>query len=239
MDNYTASNDLVHATTQIVAAYVGNPSHKVPVGEIANLFNNVHSLVSGAAGTGGAAQPSIAAPAQTAALPAPAAAPSSEVIQSLAGSVVHAGSPQGQNIDTAKVWPNATPEQREKFLALMIKENIQFGADGRPVPRRPLESLVTPWEVFDPISGLGFKMMKRHLSVAYDMDVADLRAMYFLPDDFPVTAPAYSESKRKQAEQSGLGKGPKPARAKKVAAKTTAAPKTTARRGRAKTAASA
>lgn len=244
----TSSNDLVHATTQIVAAYAGNPSHKLTVAELKEMFTGVHSLVSTAAredSSSGLAAPMAAAPA---ALPAPSAAPSEAVARSLEGSVVHAGTPEGAAMDSAQIWPDSTPEQREKFLTLMERFGIPHGADGRPVPRKPLDKLVGDWEVVDPISGNGFKMLKRHLSVSYDLDISELRAMFHLPSDFPVTAPAYSESKRRQAEDSGLGKGPKASKkkaatpkAKTTAAKAPAAKTTTAARGRgrAKTAAAA
>lgn len=140
------------------------------------------------------------------------------VAASLKGSVVHAGTAAGGAFDAELIWPKSPPEQREKFLDLMKRFGIPHGKNGRPIPRQPADKLVRKWEVIDPISGQGFKMMKRHLSVSYDLDINELRAMFHLPPSFPVTAPGYSEAKAVAAKVTGLGKGNKGHKTKSVAA---------------------
>lgn len=228
------SPDLVHATAQIVASYVGNPSPTVKPDELIKLFQDVHSVVVGSASASGRAPAAaIEAPAAPAALPAPAAAPAAEpsmpevAAASLRGSVVHAGGEGG--FDPEQVWPNASPTQRRTFERLIEEHNIPRDINGRPVPRKPVDKLVSPMTITDPIGGRPFTMLKRHLSVTYGIDINDLRAMFFLPEDFPVTAPGYSESKRIQASEMGLG-----THRKKKVVEEVAAPKV---RGRKKAAA--
>jgi len=230
------STELVQAAASIVAAFAGNPSPKVEASELANLFTTVHSALAGTSAPAGGEEAASQAS-------SPEAEAVAEMIdeqvnqegntrlpvaarESLAGSVVYAN--EG-DYDPAQVWPEATEEQRAKFMALIEKHNIQRnGADGRPIPRLPVEKLVTPWKVFDPISGSPFTMLKRHLSGSYGLDINELRIMFNLGDDFPQTAPLYSESKRKDAERTGLGRGSREEKAARAAAKRAAEGKTKA-----------
>ncbi len=78
--------------------------------------------------------------------------------------------------------------------------------------------------------GKKLKMLKRHLSTAYDMTPAEYRAKWGLPHDYPMVAPAYARKRQELAKKIGLGRKPRI-----VEAESTPQPK--ARRSRARTAA--
>jgi predicted transcriptional regulator len=54
-------------------------------------------------------------------------------------------------------------------------------------------------------------MLRRHLWIAHDLEVADYRTRWKLPADHPITAPAYSERRSSMAKQIGLGRKPQEA----------------------------
>lgn len=248
------------AAADIAAAYAGNPSPSISPSEVIKLFQDLQSVMAGTY-TGVAAsepaaqiahQPSaegneagkaglvaITAPTKEGRKPRASKASSeaaadqapkpSAMTSLIAASTVSAG--LSGDFDPAVVWPNSTDDQRAKFLTLIKKHHISLDENGVPRPRIPPEDLVQGWEVHDPIDGKGFQMLKRRLRSAYDLDIVELRAMFHLDEDFPVTAPLYSESKRRQANSSGLGKGPKGK--KKEAAAEAVTPITTAEAPRA------
>jgi predicted transcriptional regulator len=49
------------------------------------------------------------------------------------------------------------------------------------------------------------KMLKRHLLTAHDMTPDEYRTDYGLPETYPMTAPAYSQTRRDLAHTIGLG----------------------------------
>lgn len=50
------------------------------------------------------------------------------------------------------------------------------------------------------------QMLKRHLTTAHGLSVAEYRARWNLPSDHAMTAPAYSERRSTMAKQLGLGR---------------------------------
>ena len=54
--------------------------------------------------------------------------------------------------------------------------------------------------------GAKLKMLKRYLRTRYDMTPEDYRAKWGLPRDYPMTAPAYAETRRGLANAIGLGR---------------------------------
>jgi predicted transcriptional regulator len=56
--------------------------------------------------------------------------------------------------------------------------------------------------------GYRARVLRRHLRVAHDLEVADYRTRWKLPADHPITAPAYSERRSTMAKQIGLGRKP-------------------------------
>lgn len=203
------SNDSVSIAAQIVAAYAANPNVSVSQSDLMAMFVDVHAKTRAMIqGADVAAQAPAVAEAPVPTAPASSEPVLSEAIaQTLAGSAVYSGMDGVPDDERdAKIWPDATPAQRRKFRALMAEYHIMVGPDGRPLPRRQIEKLVENWQVYDPISGHGYKMLKRHISVSYGLTHDELVAMFHLPKDFPQTAPAYSEAKRRQALQGGLGR---------------------------------
>jgi predicted transcriptional regulator len=80
------------------------------------------------------------------------------------------------------------------------------------------------------IDGKPYKTLKRHLTTN-GMTVAEYKAKFGLPNDYPTTAPAYSEARSAMAKALGLGQGGRKAKAAAPAAK---APKATKARKPAK-----
>jgi predicted transcriptional regulator len=72
--------------------------------------------------------------------------------------------------------------------------------------------------------GLHARTLKRHLNSAHGMTPDQYREKWGLPHDYPLVAPAYSESRSKMAKKLGLGRkaGTTSARRKRRTRKTTA-----------------
>jgi len=183
------TTETIAATGMIMAAYAGNPTPSMSAEDLLNLLDKVHAKIAGFANSIEAASGEIMNEAAR---------------MSMAGSEVSIDA-----FDPVATWPEATPEQRNKFMTLINKHDIPIGGDGLPMTRKPRNKLVEDDRVFDPISGQPFTMLKRHLTTAYDLDEPELRAMFRLGDEFVITAPAYSASKAKQAADQGLGRSNK------------------------------
>lgn len=54
--------------------------------------------------------------------------------------------------------------------------------------------------------GKSYKTLKRHLTT-HGMTIAEYKAKWGLPNDYPTTAPAYSEARSQMAKSLGLGLG--------------------------------
>ena len=66
------------------------------------------------------------------------------------------------------------------------------------------ESLASPDHILSLIDGKPYKALKRHLS-AHRLTIAEYRARFDLPADYPMVAPGYSASRREVAIRLGLG----------------------------------
>ena len=82
------------------------------------------------------------------------------------------------------------------------------------------------------------QMLRRHVTTAHGLTVAEYRARWNLPADHAMTAPAYSERRSTMAKQLGLGRGRASGEIATVpeAAAGTAPPSSPKRRGRPRTA---
>jgi len=69
------------------------------------------------------------------------------------------------------------------------------------------KSLADPAKIISMIDGKPYSMLKRHLG-QHGLTPAEYRARYKLPVDYPMTAPAYSETRKVLAVKSGLGRKP-------------------------------
>ncbi len=73
-------------------------------------------------------------------------------------------------------------------------------------PAVPIEESVQADYIISLESGRKLKMLKRYLKQTHNMTPEQYRAKWGLPDDYPMTAPNYSQSKAKAAYKRGLGK---------------------------------
>jgi len=78
---------------------------------------------------------------------------------------------------------------------------------------------ITPDALISFLDGKPYKTLKRHLTT-HGMTIAEYKARFGLPTDYPTTAPAYSEARSAMAKALGLGQGGRKA---KALAKTTKA----------------
>jgi predicted transcriptional regulator len=78
---------------------------------------------------------------------------------------------------------------------------------------------ITPDALISFVDGRPYKTLKRHLTTQ-GLTIAEYKARFGLPNDYPTTAPAYSEARSAMAKALGLGQGGRKA---KAPAKTTKA----------------
>lgn len=80
-------------------------------------------------------------------------------------------------------------------------------ANGRMVPVVPVRESITPdgQNIICLLDGKPMTMLRRYIKRVYDMTPEDYRRAFGLPDNYPMTAPAYSLRKRDEALNVGLG----------------------------------
>ncbi len=95
-------------------------------------------------------------------------------------------------------------------------------APERPEPAVPIRRSVQSDHIVDLFTGAKLKTLKRRLMVAHNMTPAQYRTYWGLPDNYPMVAPAYSESRKALAKAIGLGRtaGAKVVKAVEAAAET-------------------
>lgn len=86
------------------------------------------------------------------------------------------------------------------------------------------KSLADPNKLVSMIDGKPYSSLKRHLKT-HGLTPADYRERYGLKNDYPMTAPAYSERRRELANSIGLGRKPKEAAEPQAAEPEAPAPK--------------
>lgn len=77
---------------------------------------------------------------------------------------------------------------------------------------------ITPDALISFEDGKPYKTLKRHLTT-HGMTVAEYKTKWGLPNDYPTTAPAYSEARSAMAKALGLGQGGRKAKAPTLKAK--------------------
>jgi len=77
--------------------------------------------------------------------------------------------------------------------------------DAKQTPAKIRKS-ITPEALISFIDGKPYKTLKRHLTT-HGLTIADYKARFGLPRDYPTTAPAYSERRSAMAKALGLGSG--------------------------------
>ena len=83
------------------------------------------------------------------------------------------------------------------------------GAVEKPQPAVPVRRSVTPDYIVCLEDGRKLKMLKRHLSTAYQMTPAEYREKWDLPADYPMVAPNYARQRSSLAKKIGLGRRPR------------------------------
>jgi predicted transcriptional regulator len=89
-------------------------------------------------------------------------------------------------------------------LALGVEEPEEL------VPAVPIKKSINKDYLVCLEDGKKLKMLKRHLSTAYNMTPEDYRAKWGLPSDYPMVAPSYAEKRKELALKIGLGRKPEP-----------------------------
>jgi predicted transcriptional regulator len=74
-------------------------------------------------------------------------------------------------------------------------------------PSVSIKKSITPDYLICLEDGKRLKMLKRHLSTAYDMTPDQYRAKWGLPRDYPMVAPNYAAKRSALAKSIGLGAG--------------------------------
>jgi predicted transcriptional regulator len=98
---------------------------------------------------------------------------------------------------------------REVYETLAtVGESAEAKAE-RPEPAVPVKKSVTPDYIICLEDGKKLKMLKRHLSTAYDMTPEQYRERWGLTADYPMVAPNYAKQRSQLARQIGLGTRPR------------------------------
>jgi len=74
------------------------------------------------------------------------------------------------------------------------------------VPAVPIKKSITREYIICLEDGKKLKMLRRHLSSAYDMTPEQYREKWGLKPDYPMVAPAYAELRQQLAKKIGLGR---------------------------------
>lgn len=77
------------------------------------------------------------------------------------------------------------------------------------VPAVPIKKSVTREYIICLEDGKKLKMLRRHLSSAFDMTPEQYREKWGLKPDYPMVAPAYAELRQQLAKKIGLGRNGK------------------------------
>ncbi|ASG21375.1 MucR family transcriptional regulator [Nitrospirillum viridazoti] len=77
-----------------------------------------------------------------------------------------------------------------------------------PVPAIAIRKSVTPEDIVCLECGRRMQMLKGHLAAAHGLTPDQYRTRWGLPDNYPVTAPAYSATRSTLARRAGLGARP-------------------------------
>ena len=101
-----------------------------------------------------------------------------------------------------------------QLTALIVEVHRALAGLGRappmqepPPPAVPIRRSVQQHYIVCLECGFHGQMLRRHLSTAHGLDVADYRARWKLPARYPFTAPAYSARRSRLAKKLGLGRG--------------------------------
>lgn len=110
---------------------------------------------------------------------------------------------------TPRDVPGFLQAVHEAVLTLQVEAAKEFGEGEAPEQFTPAvsvrKSLASPEHIISLIDGKPYRSLKRHLS-AHGLTPNEYRQRYGLKADYPMVAPAYSESRRETAKRIGLGR---------------------------------
>ena len=116
------------------------------------------------------------------------------------------------DIISAYVGNNTIPQSalpdliRQVYAALasLDDSDVQIKQE-QMKPAVPIKKSVTDEYIICLEDGQKFKSLKRHLSTHYNMSPEEYRAKWGLPNDYPMVAPHYAQTRSDLAKQMGLG----------------------------------
>jgi predicted transcriptional regulator len=118
-------------------------------------------------------------------------------------------------IVAAHVSHNAVPADQVPSLIQEIYRTLSsIGREvpvvlEKPAPAVPVKKSIFPDYLVCLEDGKKLKMLKRHLSTAYDMSPEQYREKWGLAADYPMVAPNYASHRSSLAKQIGLGTKPR------------------------------
>jgi predicted transcriptional regulator len=101
----------------------------------------------------------------------------------------------------------------DQLPALIVSVNQALGSLGQappppaipPTPAVPIRRSIAADKITCLECGYKGLMLKRHLTTAHRLSVADYRTRWNLPSDYPMIAPNYAVRRSEIAKASGLG----------------------------------
>ncbi len=120
-------------------------------------------------------------------------------------------------IVSAHVSSNSVPASQLPALIQDVYRTLSgMGRDApvaavaeKPAPAVPVKKSIFPDYLVCLEDGKKLKMLKRHLSTAYDMTPEQYREKWGLAADYPMVAPNYASHRSSLAKQIGLGTKPR------------------------------
>ena len=95
---------------------------------------------------------------------------------------------------------------KQTFAALAAVGEIPVEPPSEPqTPAVPIKKSVTRDHIVCLEDGKTFKALNRHLRTDHNLTPQEYRAKWGLPQDYPMTAPSYSEARSNLAREIGLG----------------------------------
>lgn len=101
------------------------------------------------------------------------------------------------------------PDQLSALIALVDQTIRHLGTAPPPAPRNPavpVKRSVQHNSVICLECGFSGKTLRRHIGTRHGLQIAEYLRRWQLPNDHPLTAPAYSEQRSAMARQLGLGR---------------------------------
>ena len=95
---------------------------------------------------------------------------------------------------------------RDTYAALANAEAPEAPAAAPHPPAVPIKRSVSPDAVICLECGKPQKTLKRHINSAHGLSVAEYRAKWDLPADYPMVAPSYAQRRSELAVEIGLGR---------------------------------